>query len=52
MVAGSPGGRLDAFIYRTGMSDKDVIRVLEKYGIDAYTEADLTRSSDRASYEA
>lgn len=44
MVAGSPGGRVDAFIYRTGMADEDVIRVLEKYGIDVYTEADLART--------
>jgi hypothetical protein len=41
MVAGNPGGRVDAFIYRTGQPDEDVIRVLEKYGIDAHTEADL-----------
>jgi hypothetical protein len=44
MVAGNPGGRVDAFIYRTGMADEDVIRVLEKYGIDAYTEADLAKA--------
>jgi hypothetical protein len=43
MVAGNPGGRVDAFIYRTGRADEDVIRVLEKYGIEAYTEADLGR---------
>jgi hypothetical protein len=44
MVAVGPAGRIDAFIYRTGMSDGDVIRVLEKYGIDAYTEADLAKT--------
>lgn len=44
MVAVGPTGRIDAFIYRTGMSDEDVIRVLEKYGIDAYTEADLAKT--------
>jgi hypothetical protein len=40
-VAVGPTGRIDAFIYRTGMADEEVIRVLGKYGIDAYTEADL-----------
>src|SRR5271170_3134596 len=44
LVAGNPGGRVDAFIYRTGLSDEDVIRVLGKYGIDAYTEADLAKT--------
>ena len=43
MVAANPRGRVDAFIYRTGMTDEDVIRALEKYGIDAYTEADLAK---------
>jgi hypothetical protein len=43
-VAVGPTGRIDAFIYRTGMSNEDVILVLEKYGIDAYTEADLART--------
>jgi hypothetical protein len=43
MVAVGPTGRIDAFIYRTGQADEDVIRVLEKYGIEAYTEADLGR---------
>jgi hypothetical protein len=44
MVAVGPTGRIDAFIYRTGMTDDDVIRVLRKYGIDAYAEADLART--------
>jgi hypothetical protein len=44
MVALGPTGPIDAFIYRTGMSDEDAIRVLEKYGIDAYTEADLAKT--------
>ncbi|MGA8025345.1 MAG: hypothetical protein WCC18_14605 [Candidatus Acidiferrales bacterium] len=43
MVALGPSGRIDAFIYRTGMPDADVVRVLEKYGIDARTEADLVK---------
>lgn len=43
MIAVGPTGRIDAFIYRTGMPDEDVVRVLEKYGIDAHTEADLTK---------
>ena len=38
-----PSGRMDAFIYRTGMTDAEVFRVLEKYGIEAYTEADLAK---------
>jgi hypothetical protein len=41
MVAVGPTGRIDAFIYRTGLSDEEVLRVLEKHGIDAQTEADL-----------
>jgi hypothetical protein len=44
MVAVGPTGRIDAFIYRTGMPDEDVIRVLGKYGIDAYTETDLAKA--------
>jgi hypothetical protein len=44
MVAVGPTGRIDAFIYRTGMLDEDVIRVLRKYGIEAYTEADLAKT--------
>jgi hypothetical protein len=44
MVAVGPTGRIDAFIYRTGQPDEDVIRVLAKYGIDAYTEADLAKT--------
>jgi len=51
MVAVGPSGRIDAFIYRTGMADEDVIRVFGKYGIDAYAEADLARSSAPASFE-
>jgi hypothetical protein len=43
MVAVNPSGRVDAFIYRTGMADDAVIRVLEKYGIEGYTEADLAK---------
>jgi hypothetical protein len=43
MVAVNPRGGVDAFIYRTGMPDEDVVRVLEKYGIEAYTEPDLAR---------
>jgi hypothetical protein len=43
MVAVNPSGRVDAFIYRTGMLDEDVVCVLEKYGIEAYTEADLAK---------
>jgi hypothetical protein len=45
MVAVGPTGRIDAFVYRTGQADEVVIRVLEKYGIEAYTEADLGRRS-------
>jgi hypothetical protein len=52
MVAVGPTGRIDAFIYRTGLPDEEVIRVLEKYGIDAYTEADLaTREASERSSE-
>lgn len=43
MVAVNPSGRVDAFIYRTGMPDEAVVRVLERYGIEAYTEADLAK---------
>jgi hypothetical protein len=43
MVAVNPSGRVDAFIYRTGMPDEAVVRVLAKYGIEAYTEADLAK---------
>ena len=42
-AAVSASGRMDAFIYRTGMTDEEVIRVLGKYGIEAYTEANLAR---------
>lgn len=52
MVAVGPTGRIDAFIYWTGLPDEEVIRVLEKYGIDAYTEADLaTRETSERSSE-
>jgi hypothetical protein len=44
MVALGPTGPIVAFIYRTGMSDEDAIRVLGKHGIDAYTEADLAKT--------
>jgi len=44
MVAVGPTGRIDTFIYRTGMTDDDVISVLGKYGIDAYAEADLAKT--------
>jgi hypothetical protein len=44
MAAVGPTGRIDAFTYRTGMPDEDVIRILKKYGIDAYTEADLAKT--------
>jgi hypothetical protein len=47
MVAVGPTGRIDAFIYRTGLSDEDVICVLEKHGIDAHTEADLAKGQHR-----
>lgn len=43
MVAVNPSGQVDAFIYRTGMPDEAVVRVLEKYGIEAYKEADLAK---------
>jgi hypothetical protein len=43
MVAVNPSGRVDAFIYRTGMPDEAVVRILQKHGIDAYTEADLAK---------
>ena len=45
MVAIGPTGRVDAFIYRTGQTDGDVIRVLEKYGIEAHTEAELRQGA-------
>jgi hypothetical protein len=51
MVAVGPTGQIDAFIYRTGMTDDDVSRALGKYGIDAYTETDLATSSEPASFE-
>jgi hypothetical protein len=41
MVATGPSGRVDAFIYRTGQTDVDVVRVLGKYGIEAHTEVEL-----------
>jgi hypothetical protein len=41
----SPSGRTDSFIYRTGQLDEDVIRILEKYGIEAYTEGDLAQGA-------
>ena len=43
MVAVNPNGRVDAFIYRTAMPDEAIVRVLENYGIEAYTEADLAK---------
>jgi hypothetical protein len=42
-VAVTHTGQMNASIYRTGMTDEEVIRVLEKYGIEAYTEADLAK---------
>jgi hypothetical protein len=38
LTAFPPGGRVDAIIYRTGLSDKDVLRILAKYGIEANLE--------------
>ena len=43
MAAVGPTGRINAFIYRTGQPDEDVIRVLEKDGIEVYTEGDLAK---------
>ncbi len=45
-VAVAPGGRMDGFIYRTtSMADQDVIRILQKYGIEANVETDLARGA-------
>jgi hypothetical protein len=42
MVALGPSGRMDGFIYRTtAMPDEDVVRILQKYGIEANVETDL-----------
>jgi hypothetical protein len=43
LIAPCPSGREDAFIFRTGMAEEDVIRILQKYGIEAYMEADLAK---------
>ncbi|HEY4776614.1 MAG TPA: hypothetical protein VIH56_03060 [Candidatus Acidoferrales bacterium] len=42
-VAVGPTGRMDAFIYRTGLTDEETLRILKKYGIDASTEAELAK---------
>jgi len=35
-MAVDPSGQLDAFVYRTsGLSDEEIVRMLEKYGIPA-----------------
>ncbi len=44
-VAVGPTGRMDAFIYRTGSTNEEVIRVLAKYGIEESTEAELAKST-------
>lgn len=46
MIADSPSGRVAAFIYRTGMTDANSMRVLEKYGMDAH----LPRKNSRTMY--
>lgn len=46
MVAVSPSGRMDGFIYRTtAMADEDVVQILRKYGIDASAVSDLAGSA-------
>ena len=37
MLAINQSGRMDAFIYRTGLTDEEVICILAKYGIEAHT---------------
>jgi hypothetical protein len=44
MIAVSPSGRVAAFIYRTGMTDANSMRVLEKYGMDAHTKEELANN--------
>jgi len=44
-AAVGPTGRMDAFIYRTGSTNEEVIRVLAKCGIEGSTEAELAKST-------
>lgn len=46
MVAINPNGRVDGFIYRIGMPDQAIVRVLEKYGIEADTEGDPAKCKE------
>jgi hypothetical protein len=41
LVTTKPTGRVDAFIYRTGLTDQEVVSILAKYGIVAFIEDDL-----------
>jgi hypothetical protein len=44
-VSVSPRGRINVVIYRTGLSQEDIIRILAKYGIEAFPEGDMARGA-------
>lgn len=47
MVAVRPSGHMEARFCRTGMTDETVVRALEKFGSEAYTEAEPRARRDQ-----
>ena len=41
----SPAGRTDVCIYRTGLPDEEIFRILSEYGIVGFPEEDIAKGA-------